>query len=178
LAAPEKRVVKLDDLDSGFAEAIAKAGGEKINSCIQCGTCTASCPSGKRTAFKTRQLIRKALLGLREPVLSDKDLWLCTTCYTCLERCPRSVDPTDVILAIRTMAVQSGHMLDRHKLVASLVLKFGHAVPIDDTNRKQRVSLGLTELPPTTHIFSNALAEVQKLAKRTSFDKIVGYEWK
>jgi heterodisulfide reductase subunit C len=178
LAEPEKKVVRLEELDSGFAEAVAKAGGEKINQCIQCGTCTASCPSGRRTAFRTRQLIRRALLGSREPVLSNKDLWLCTTCYTCLERCPRGVDPTDVILAMRIMAVQSGHMLDRHKLVAGLVMKSGHAVPIDDANRKLRVSLGLSELPPTTHKYSDALTEVQQLVKKTGFDKLVGYEWK
>jgi heterodisulfide reductase subunit C len=175
---PQRKVVRLDELDAGFSEAVAKAGGEKINLCIQCGTCTASCPSGRRTAFRTRQIIRRAVLGFKELVLSDKDLWLCTTCYTCLERCPRGVDPTDVILALRTMAVQSGHMLDRHKLVANLVMKSGHAVPIDDTNRKTRTSLGLAEVPPTTHSFSNALAEVQTVVKKTGFDKLVGYEWK
>jgi len=178
VAETQKKVIRLDQLDTGFSEAVAKAGGEKINLCIQCGTCTASCPSGRRTAFRTRQLIRRAILGFKDNVLSDKDLWLCTTCYTCLERCPRGVDPTDVVLAIRTMAVQSGHMLDRHKLVASLVLKSGHAVPIDDANRKVRTSLGMTEVPPTTHMFSNALAEVQEVVKKTGFDKLVGYEWK
>jgi heterodisulfide reductase subunit C len=178
MVEPENKVVRLDELDSEFAEVVAKAGGEKINLCIQCGTCTASCPSGRRTAFRTRQLIRRALLGFKERVLSDKDLWLCTTCFTCLERCPRGVDPTDVILAIRTTAVHSGHMLDRHKAVAGLVLKFGHAVPIDDATRKMRANLGLTELPPTTHMFSDALTEVQQVVKKTGFDKLVGYEWK
>jgi len=174
----QKRVVRLDELDTGFSDAVAKAGGEKINLCIQCGTCTASCPSGRRTAFRTRQIMRRAILGFKDSVLADKDLWLCTTCYTCLERCPRGVDPTDVILAIRTMAVQSGHMLDRHKLTASLVLKSGHAVPIDDANRKTRASLGLTEVPPTTHMFGDALGEVQLITKKTGFDKLVGHEWK
>jgi len=178
MAETQKNVIRLDELDLGFAEAVAKAGGEKINLCIQCGTCTASCPSGRRTAFRTRQLIRRALLGFRDSVLSDKDLWLCTTCYTCLERCPRGVDPTDVILAIRTMAVEAGHMLDRHKMVASLALTHGHAVPIDDGNRKLRVSLGLSEVPPTTHMFKEALAEVQEIAKKTGFDKLVGHQWK
>ena len=69
-------------------------------------------------------------------------------------------------------------MLDRHKLVTGLVMKSGHAVPIDDTNRKARASLGLTEVPPTTHMFGNALTEVQQVVKKTGFDKLVGYEWK
>jgi len=178
VAKLQKTVVRLDELDIGFAEAVAKAGGEKINLCIQCGTCTASCPSGRRTAFRTRQIMRRALLGFRDEVLSDKDLWLCTTCYTCLERCPRGVDPTDIILAIRNMAVKAGHMLDRHKMVAGLVLKHGHAVPIDEANRKLRASLGLGEVPPTTHMFKDGLVEVQEIIKKTGFDKLIGFEWK
>lgn len=177
MAEPHKTIVRLDELDRDFAEAVAKAGGEKINLCIQCGTCTASCPSGRRTAFRTRQLIRWALLGFRERVLSNKDLWSCTTCFTCLERCPRGVDPTDVIQSIRTMAVKAGYMLEQHKLVASYVLKHGHAVPIDEKNRKLRVNLGLDELPPTTHAFKEALIEVWGIAKKTGFDKLIGLDW-
>ncbi len=76
------------------------------------------------------------------------------------------------------MAVKSGHMLDRHKLVAGQVLKSGHAVPIDDANRKARTSLGLAETPPTTHKHAGALGEVQEITKKTGFDKLVGHEWK
>lgn len=177
MAAAQKNVVRLDELDTKFAEAVAEAGGEKINLCIQCGTCTASCPSGRRTAFRTRQLIRKALLGFRDEVLSDKNLWLCTTCYTCLERCPRGVDPTDVILALRTTAAEAGHMLDRHKRVSGFVIKYGHAVPVNEEYRKLRASLGLSEVPPTTHKSKDALAEVQEITKKTGFDKLVCFEW-
>lgn len=168
----------MDELDAQFAEEVKKAGGEKINLCIQCGTCTASCPMGRRTAFRTRQLIRRALLGFKDEVLSDKDLWLCTTCYTCLERCPRGVDPTDVILALRTIAANNGKMLDKHKAVAGFVIGQGHAIPIDEANKKLRASLGLKELPPTTHSHKDALAEVQQIAKKLGFDKLVCYEWK
>lgn len=177
LAEQKNNVIQLDKLDKRFAEAVAKAGGEKINLCIQCGTCTASCPSGRRTAFRTRQLIRRASLGLREEVLSDKDLWLCTTCFTCLERCPRGVDPTDVILALRNMAVEAGYMLDQHKRISSYFVKYGHAVPINEENRKRRVSLGLSEIPPTVHKSKKALNEVQGIIKKMGFDKLIGFKW-
>ena len=175
MTKPQKTFVRLDELDMKFAEDVAKAGGEKINLCIQCGTCSASCPSGRRTAFRTRQLIRRALLGFRDEVLSDKDLWLCTTCFTCLERCPRGVDPTDVILALRNMAVKAGYMLDQHKRVSGYFVKYGHAVPINEENRKRRVSLGLSEVPPTTHTYKKALDEVQGIVKKTGFDKLIGF---
>lgn len=170
------KVTNIDELDKEFLEAVVKAGGERISLCIQCGTCTASCPSGRRTAFRTRQLMRRALLGFKESVLSDKDLWLCTTCFTCLERCPRGVDPTDVILVLRNMAVKAGYILNRHRTVATLFLKTGHAAPINDANREKRVKLGLTEVPPTTHMFQDALLELQEIVKRTGFDKLVSYE--
>jgi len=177
VAKSQKNIVRLDELDVKFAEDVAEAGGEKINFCIQCGTCSASCPSGRRTAFRTRQLIRRALLGFRDEVLSDKDLWLCTTCFTCLERCPRGVDPTDVILALRNMAVKAGYMLDQHKRVAGYFVKYGHAVPINEENRKRRVSLGLSEVPPTTHKHEKALGEVQGIVKKMGFDKLIGFRW-
>ena len=160
-----------------FIEAV-KAEGERINLCFQCGVCTGSCPSGRRTAFRTRQIIRKAILGLRDKVLQDPNLWLCTTCYTCVERCPRGVDPAEVILTLRRLAVQAGYMLPKHKTVSNLVLKHGHAVPIDDANRKLRTELGLSELPPTTHMFEGDLNEVQIIAKKTGFCKLVGFEAK
>lgn len=173
----KKQVVCLEELDKGLAEAVAKAGGDKITVCVQCGTCTASCPSGRRTAFRTRQIMRKALMGLKDEVLKDPDLWLCTTCYTCLERCPRGVDPTDVILILRRIAVKEGHMLDKHKNVSSLVLTHGHAVPINDAAKKMRVSLGLSEVPPTTHASKEALTEVQTIAKKAKFDELTGHKW-
>jgi len=116
-------------------------------------------------------------LGLREKVLSDKDLWLCTTCFTCLERCPRGVDPTDVILALRNMAVEAGYMLDQHKRVSGYFVKYGHAVPLNEENRKRRVSLGLSEIPPTVHKSKKALNEVQGITKKTGFDKLIGFKW-
>jgi heterodisulfide reductase subunit C len=170
----KKQIIYLEELDKGMVEAVIKAGGDKINVCIQCGTCSASCPSGRRTAFRTRQIMRKALLGLKNEVLQDPDLWLCTTCYTCLERCPRGVDPTDVILILRRMAVKEGHMLDKHRNVASLVLTYGHAVPINDATKEIRRNLGLTEIPPTTHMFKDALLEIQTIARKTKFDELIG----
>src|SRR5271157_2600652 len=61
---------------------------ERFKSCYQCGTCSGGCPSGRRTAMRTRDLIRQALAGLDDELLTSDLLWLCSTCYTCEERCP------------------------------------------------------------------------------------------
>jgi len=108
VAGPQKSIVRLDELDMKFAEAVAKAGGERINLCFQCGTCSASCPFGRLTPFRIRQLIRRAQLGFRDKVLSNKDLWLCTTCYTCAHRCPRDANPMEILIGLRSLVVEEG----------------------------------------------------------------------
>ncbi|MGD9380902.1 MAG: CoB--CoM heterodisulfide reductase subunit C [Candidatus Thorarchaeota archaeon] len=165
--------IESEDIDPDFTERIVEAGADRIRTCIQCGTCSSICPSGRRTAFRTRELIRKAILGLKDEVLASPDLWLCATCYTCLERCPREIKVTDAIIIMRNMAVDEGFMLPQHRKASQKLLSTGHAVPIDDTNREVRKDLGLDELPPTTHSSKKALKDVQKIMKKTGFKKLI-----
>lgn len=135
-----------DDFDEKFFKNIERKSN--IWACIQCGTCTASCESGRWTALKTRSIIRKVILGDLS-VLKDPDIWLCTTCYQCYERCPRDVRPTDVIMELRNHATKLGNISPNHRAVVGYLKNTGHAVPINDDVRKKRVKLGLEELPPT-----------------------------
>ncbi|MFX1236413.1 MAG: CoB--CoM heterodisulfide reductase subunit C [Promethearchaeota archaeon] len=138
--------------DSDFDPQYFKDIERKTNiwSCIQCGTCTASCESGRWTALKTRSIIRRLVLG-DLTVLEDPDIWLCTTCYQCYERCPRDVRPTDVIMELRNYATKLGNISPNHRAVVGFLKNTGHAVPINDAIRKQRIELGLEELPPTAY---------------------------
>jgi heterodisulfide reductase subunit C len=178
-AVIERKTIKTAEADQDFINRIIEAGAEHLKACIQCGTCTASCPSGRRTAYRTRQIIRSALLGLKDELLSDPNIWLCTTCYTCYERCPRKIETVNSIVEIRNMAVEAGHMLPAHKATCQKLIEFGHAVPIDDPKwGVLRKSLGLPEKPPTVTSFDDALKQVQKIVKLTNFDRLVGYAWK
>lgn len=168
-----REIIENKDIDPEFVDRIVEAGADRLRTCIQCGTCSAVCPSGRRTAFRTREVIRKALLGLKDEVLASEDLWLCATCYTCLERCPRQIKVTDAIIIMRNMAVDQGFMLPPHRKASQKLLSTGHAVPIDDTNREIRKELGLDELPPTTHSDEKALNDVQEILKRTGFQKLI-----
>ncbi|WP_455367236.1 CoB--CoM heterodisulfide reductase subunit C [[Eubacterium] cellulosolvens] len=153
-------------------------GGDFANTirlCIQCGTCTGSCPSGRRTAFRTREIFRFSQLGLRSQILEHDDVWLCTTCYTCQERCPRGVKTTDLIRSIRNIAVKEGFMHKNHRAVAGYMIKTGHAVPINEEVKKLRKELDLSEIPPTTHLHGDSLVELQKLIKKLRFDELVGF---
>ena len=70
-----------------------------------------------------------------------------------------------------------GGMAPAHKATGSFVIKTGHGVPINDATKALRKSVGLDELPPTTHEFPEALEEVQKITKLTGFDSLIGYNW-
>lgn len=159
-----------------FAEEIIKAGGKTLNLCFQCGTCTASCPSGRLTAFRTRKLVRRAQLGFKEDILPTDDLWVCTTCYTCYERCPRGVEIVDIIMTLRNMAVKEGYMGEAHKRVANFLVKTGHMVPLTDEYKEIRKKMGLDDVPATTLLNKKALEDVQKIIKSIGFDKLIGGE--
>jgi heterodisulfide reductase subunit C len=141
--------------------------------CIQCGKCVGGCPSGRRTAWRIRKTFRETLLGLKDKVFSDENLWNCTTCYTCQERCPRDVHTTDIVRILRNLAVRNGNMKSNHKKVCQIFFKYGHAVPLNEKISKTRKDLGLAEFPPTVQNYSEGLKEVMDLVDKTGFRKMV-----
>ena len=171
----ENDIYSMDDIDKEFTQKFVDAGIETVDHCFQCGTCGGGCPSGRRTPYRVRQIVRKCLLGLREEVVSDPALWMCTTCYTCQERCPRSVKIVDIIKMARNEAAKAGYMADAHKATGSYVIKTGHGVPINDKTKALRAEIGLSELPPTVHSYPEALEEVQKICAACEFDKLIGF---
>ncbi len=161
-------------MSTKISQKFIDAGLEKIRACINCGTCTGSCPSGRRTAYRTRSAIRKALTG-DESVLEDIDIWMCSTCYYCYERCPRDIPVTDMIIKLRNIAVEEGFILDSHFTLASdIFYATGHGVPANDPEahkqwRALRESYGLPPLPPTVHSYPEAVKECQTLMNEVGF---------
>ena len=90
-----------------FVEEICSIpGGEGVRLCIQCGTCSASCPNAIRMDHTPRELIAMARAGMREDVLSSNSMWLCMSCYLCTVRCPRGIKQTDLMHALECLAVR------------------------------------------------------------------------
>ena len=157
-----------------FKKELAANGGSSADLCFQCGTCTLKCPSAKHTTLlRTAHLMRAAQLGLKEEAISDDDLWQCTTCYTCVEWCPRNVQIVDVVIALRNIAVANGKMQEGHKKVARSLIKNGHTVENNTEIKKLRKELGLPENPPTVMDNATAKADLDKILKITGFDKLV-----
>jgi heterodisulfide reductase subunit C2 len=94
-------------LDPDFAGEVAP-DREKLLTCIQCGTCTASCPTAYAMDYTPRQLWRMVQLGLKDEVLSSNSFWLCTACYSCTLRCLRGIACTETMSALKRMSVKAG----------------------------------------------------------------------
>ena len=176
-------VISAKDFNPKLPEKLVEIGkkiGEEdvirsFTRCYQCGTCTGGCPSGRITAYRTRKLIRAALFGYGDYIKSD-DLWKCTTCYICYERCPRDVKITEIIKAMRNVAFQMGYSALAHRKTALYVFLTGHAVPINDKIKEVRKNLGLTEVPPTTYKYPDVLEHIRGVMVDTGFCKNAGID--
>jgi len=83
-------------------EEIKAAGGEAYKYCFQCGLCDVVCPWNRVRQFSIRKIIREATFGLTE--IDGEDIWRCTTCGRCPDRCPRGVKQIDVGVSLRRVA--------------------------------------------------------------------------
>ena len=93
-----------------FVEEVSQVpGGEGVRICIQCGTCTASCPSATRWEYTPSGIIAMIRAEMRDEVLSSSAMWNCLSCYFCTVRCPRGVKPTDLFHALENLAYQKGY---------------------------------------------------------------------
>jgi quinone-modifying oxidoreductase subunit QmoC len=96
-------------LDPNFARQIASIpGGEKLYSCIQCGTCSGMCPLSPCMDYTPRQIIAMIRAGFREKVLSSSTTWLCSSCYACTVECPKEIKLTDIMYAAKRLAIREG----------------------------------------------------------------------
>lgn len=84
------------------------AGVSRLEMCIQCGSCGGSCPSAAAMDHTPRMLFAMLRAGLREETLSSNTFWLCVSCYHCVVRCPQNILITDVMYALKSMAVEEG----------------------------------------------------------------------
>jgi heterodisulfide reductase subunit C len=100
-------------------------GGEGIRICIQCGTCTASCPNADRMEHTPSQLIAMTRAGMREEVLSSNAMWFCLSCYMCTVRCPRGIKFTDLMHALEYLSIREG-LVHAKTLTPTMYSLFNH----------------------------------------------------
>lgn len=77
-----------------------------VNACIQCGTCTGSCPNAFAMDLTPRQLWYNVLMGEKETIFHSKTFSLCSVCYFCTLRCPRGLPLTETMSALKQIAAK------------------------------------------------------------------------
>jgi heterodisulfide reductase subunit C len=82
--------------------------GERIKRCIQCGTCTGSCPVSYAMDISPRQLVALFRAGEMEQIMRSRTIWICASCYACTTRCPAGIKITDTIYALKRTAMEKG----------------------------------------------------------------------
>lgn len=105
-----KRTIKYEaDRVRGFADEIMSVSGcEQLKSCIQCGTCSGTCPLSIYMDFSPRQVMALVRADFKNEVLASKTVWLCASCYACTVECPRQIRITDIMYALKQRAIKEG----------------------------------------------------------------------
>lgn len=87
-------------------EEILRVSGVNPRKCMKCGKCSATCPSYDEMEYHPHQFVYMVESGDIEPLLESKSLYKCLTCFACVDRCPRGVEPAKLIEAVRLAAVR------------------------------------------------------------------------
>ncbi len=116
-----------------------------LSGCYQCGMCTNSCPvSNINPEFNPRLIMHKLALGLIEELALSKEIWLCSHCYVCQERCPQQVAISDLFSALQNMAViELGRVNPGLIKVVQYMQNYGGLYELDDFVNDDREAIGL-----------------------------------
>ena len=132
-------VIDSRKVDPNFKFQIAKEdGGEGILKCFACGSCTARCPEmDVKPEWNPQVIIRKALLGLKDEVLSSEFIWICSAHYRCLEKCPQGVNIKEVMNAVRNARILEEQKEDvtGEKTKKYLDLNFKYKIVEDESGK-------------------------------------------
>ncbi len=94
--------------DKDLIATLEQEAGTQISLCYQCGKCSAGCPAAFAMDYPPREIIRLLQLNMVEEALSANSIWVCATCETCSERCPRGVDIASLMDTLRREALRQG----------------------------------------------------------------------
>jgi len=104
-------------VDIDLLSDLQRYGAADVSACFSCGNCTATCPLVSNDSTFPRRMIRYAQVGLRDQLLSSKELWTCYACGECSETCPTQAEPSEFMAAARRYAIAN---YDRTGLAATM----------------------------------------------------------
>ncbi len=87
-------------------EEILRISGANVGRCMCCGKCSATCPAYDEMEYHPHQFVNMVENGDIEPLLNSKSIYKCLSCFACIDRCPRGVQPAKVVEAVRLTATR------------------------------------------------------------------------
>lgn len=93
---------------------VARMSGADVRKCMRCGKCSATCPSYDEMEYHPHQFVYMVETGDIEPLMESESIYKCLTCFACVERCPRGVEPARVVEAVKLLKIRQQGM-DRMK---------------------------------------------------------------
>ena len=127
----QQTVLYENAMHAGFLEEVYSIpGGEKIKDCIQCGTCSGSCPVSWAMEQTPRQVFAMVRAGMRDEVMESLTIWTCASCYQCAARCPQEIKVTDIMYILKRMSIRENRRRSRRARALStafveIVNKYG-----------------------------------------------------
>ncbi len=82
-------------------EEIIRVSGINPRKCMKCGKCSGTCPAYNEMAYHPHQFVSMVESGDIEPLLKSESLYKCLSCFACVDRCPRGVEPAKMVEAVR-----------------------------------------------------------------------------
>lgn len=168
----EDKVITEEDFDEEFRDEIIEYGGKDVMTCLQCGNCTGVCPISLKIEYKTRTTIKFCQFGMRDATLSTR--WVCATCYRCYEHCPADLNPAEIMIALRHIAIREGIIPPFVKIAAANLLEYGVTVKPDETIERERKRTGLPDLPLSKPEWEEVKDEVVTIIRTTKYDRLLG----
>lgn len=89
-----------------LAENIRRISGVNTRKCMKCGKCSGTCPAFNEMDIHPHQFVSMVEKGDVEALLKSKSIWTCLSCFACVERCPKSVEPARLIEAVRLAVIR------------------------------------------------------------------------
>ena len=170
----EDKVIDESQLEPDFAKEIVKYGGKDVMTCLQCGNCTGVCPISLKIDYKTRSIIKYCQFGLKTLTLGTQ--WVCATCYRCYEHCPADINPAEVMIALRHIAIREGVIPPFIKVAATNLVKYGQSVKPDLEVEKIRKELELEDVPSREAEYAKVIREINVIIHAVGYDKLIGIE--
>ena len=93
-------------MDMKKKEQILRMSGAAVQKCMRCGKCSGTCPAYDEMEYHPHEFVYMVERGEIEPLLNSKSLYKCLTCFACVDRCPRDVEPAKLVEAVRLMVIR------------------------------------------------------------------------